>query len=52
MARQLLVTYPAAMRWLARSAAENLSGQAAHGSSELATVVMRDLGLKDPDRFL
>lgn len=43
MARQLLVVYPAAMRWLARQAAENLSGRGSFDAEALAAVVLRDL---------
>jgi hypothetical protein len=51
MARQLLVTYPAAIRWLTRLAAGKGDNTVTQGSSELATAVMQDLGLNDPDRF-
>ena len=44
MARQLMVVYPAAMRWLARSAAENLSGRGSFDAAALAAVVLKDLG--------
>lgn len=49
LARQLLVVYPATMRWLARSAAENLAGVSRIDADAMAHVIRRDLGLKDAD---